>query len=578
MEEAALYLVMPGVFTNVSNCCWCPVPVNRICANIVLFHRLHWKAVRTGASKMGNTLRLVFVFIFASLIVKSESAKILGLFATFGRSHLIIDEAVMQPLIDRGHDVTIVTTLPLHSPIKGCRHIQLNVPPPPKNLRSGANMESGKFTNMWQNYKKFMEFSLQYGNRTLNDPAMRQLMSEEVFDLVILDVYFNTFQIGLAAHFKCPFVFIIMQRPIKLFGDLVGNPLELTYVPNVIMGNIQPMSFLNRVKNVLATFVGEYASAWYLNYRMEEFYNYNFPSGRFPSYKEMIRNISLILTCSHFSEGTVRPNVPAVIEIAGIQAKSKPYPLPKDIKEFLDSAKDGAVYFSLGSNIRSVDMNLEKIKILYKVLSELKQRVIWKWEEGAPPGRASNILFKQWFPQDDILAHPNVKLFITHGGHGSVVESKYHGVPMVGIPLFSDQFSNVNDVVKAGYGLSLRIEEITVEKFRSTVEEVLYNPTYRIKLQEFSRIYRDRPMSPKDTAAYWIEYVIRHRGAKHMQSPAVHMNFIQLYGLDVFAFLFVILYVVFKVLFFVFRKVVHLLFGRKYKNQKQDSNKQKKNQ
>lgn len=43
----------------------------------------------------------------------------------------------------------------------------------------------------------------------------------------------------------------------------------------------------------------------------------------------MLKNVSLILTCSHFSGGIIRPNVPAIVEIGGIQVKPKPNPLPK---------------------------------------------------------------------------------------------------------------------------------------------------------------------------------------------------------------------------------------------------------
>lgn len=33
-----------------------------------------------------------------------------------------------------------------------------------------------------------------------------------------------------------------------------------------------------------------------------------------------------------------------------------------------------------------------------------------------------------------------------------------------------------------------------------------------------SEQYRDRPMAPLDTAVYWTEYVIRHKGARHLRS------------------------------------------------------------
>lgn len=55
----------------------------------------------------------------------------------------------------------------------------------------------------------------------------------------------------------------------------------------------------------------------------------NFPSDRYISYDEAMRNLSLVLLNSHFSQGGVRPYVPAMIEVGGLQVKPTPDPLPE---------------------------------------------------------------------------------------------------------------------------------------------------------------------------------------------------------------------------------------------------------
>lgn len=47
---------------------------------------------------------------------------------------------------------------------------------------------------------------------------------------------------------------------------------------------------------------------------------------------------------------------------------------------------------------------------------------------------------------------------------------------------------------------------------------------------------RDRENDPKDSAAYWIEYVIRKKGAMDLRSPALDLTWYQLCMLDVMVF------------------------------------------
>lgn len=304
------------------------------------------------------------------------------------------------------------------------------------------------------------------------------------------------------------------------------------------------------------------------------FLSYNFPPDRYPPLDEVRKNISLVFTNHHFSQGPIRPNVPNLIEIGGIQIKEKPDPLPTDIAKILDEAKEGAIFFSLGSNIQGSHLTEEKIKIMFNVISKLPYKVLWKWGPTDRPGQSDNIIYRDWMPQDDILAHPNIKLFITHGGMGSVVESQYHGVPMVGLPLFGDQPSNMANVERSGYGLSVDYITLSEESLNNAIQEVLNNPKYTKAVQDFSRLYRDRPMTPRQTVVYWVDYVLRHQGAKHMQSPAIHMNRWQLMSLDVIGFLLAIVVGVALVLVKVFKLLC--LRGKKDKKANETTVKVKK--
>lgn len=87
-------------------------------------------------------------------------------------------------------------------------------------------------------------------------------------------------------------------------------------------------------------------------------------------------------------------------------------------------------------------MTDEKKQAIQGALSKIKQKVIWKWDEELKVD-TNKFMVRKWFPQDDILAHDNVKLFVTHGGLLSCTESILRGKPIVGIPIFGDQMVNI---------------------------------------------------------------------------------------------------------------------------------------
>lgn len=67
--------------------------------------------------------------------------------------------------------------------------------------------------------------------------------------------------------------------------------------------------------------------------------------------------------------------------------------------------------------------------------------------------------------------------------------------------------------------------------------------------------YRDQPMTPTDTMVYWSEYVIRHKGAPHLRSSGLDLNYIQYHNLDVFAAIFGIIALSVYAVLWVFKKI-----------------------
>ena len=70
-------------------------------------------------------------------------------------------------------------------------------------------------------------------------------------------------------------------------------------------------------------------------------------------------------------------------------------------------------------------------------------------------------LVSDWLPQQDILAHPNLKVFMTHAGQSSMQELLCHQKPAVPIPVQGDQPLNAKELVRMGVGLSVPYPSLT---------------------------------------------------------------------------------------------------------------------
>ena len=77
---------------------------------------------------------------------------------------------------------------------------------------------------------------------------------------------------------------------------------------------------------------------------------------------------------------------------------------------------------------------------------------------------------------------------------------------------------------------------------------------YSKNMKTLSTIFKDRPLSAMDTAIYWIEYVIRHKGAYHLRSPAADMHFYEYLLLDVILFVIFIIFSLTIVIYLVLQK------------------------
>ncbi|XP_058054053.1 UDP-glycosyltransferase UGT5-like [Anopheles bellator] len=464
-----------------------------------------------------------------------EGAKILGIFPTSARSHFIVGSALMKELARRGHEVTVINPFPQKKPLKNYRDIDVSAS---EDILQKLipNMFDMADQSVWESITKTYEFGHMITNQSLRHPNVVKLInSNEKFDLVVMENFLNDAHLGFAHHFKVPCIAVSTFGASRWTTELVGTPSPTSYIPHPFLRFTDRMTFVERIGNMLMTVMDMVIGQLLDTPVQSAMYEEAFPGPKPPLEHLRKHSVSLVLVNNHFSLSYPRPYVPNMIEVGGMHVKRKPSPLPEDIKAILDNATEGVIYFSLGSNLQSRQLPAAKRDAILRVFAGLKQTVLWKWEDETLPNKPDNVIVKAWWPQDDILGHPNVRLFITHGGLLSTTESMFHGVPVIGIPVFGDQYLNMGKAERTGYGLLLPFQEITEDRLRTTIGKMLSDPSYRTVAQSISARYRDQPVEPLDLAVYWVEYVIRHKGAGHLKSAGQELNFVQYHGIDVLA-------------------------------------------
>ncbi|KAL1256228.1 hypothetical protein QQF64_011773 [Cirrhinus molitorella] len=210
--------------------------------------------------------------------------------------------------------------------------------------------------------------------------------------------------------------------------------------------------------------------------------------------------------------------MPNVIYIGGFQCKPAKA-LPHDLETFMQSSGEhGVIIMSLGSFISNLPD--EVTAEIAAAFARLPQKVIWRYTGKRPSALGNNTLLIDWMPQNDLLGHPKTKVFIAHGGTNGVQEALYHGVPVVGIPLFFDQYDNLLRLQERGGARIVTLATLDKNTLHTAIQEVINNASYKESMQRLSDLHRDMPIKPLDSALFWIEFVMRHKGAAHLRSES----------------------------------------------------------
>ncbi|DBA81000.1 TPA: hypothetical protein ACH3X2_007206 [Trebouxia sp. C0005] len=260
------------------------------------------------------------------------------------------------------------------------------------------------------------------------------------------------------------------------------------------------------------------------------------------SYRESGRRSCLVLVNSHFALAPPRPLGPKVHVVGPLTAKA-PEALSPDLEAFMQSAGQfGVVYASLGYTAIPEKHELQAVADALAAVAPVS--VLWKLtpadQQLLGVGNVTlshNIRLIEWAPQNDVLGHPATRAFLTQAGTNSFNEAAYHGVPIVGLPLFAEQPDNMARATEQGFGLSVSVDDALglSQNLRRALLQILQNPSFADNASRVSRRIRATHWSPASQAASLIEHAAWTQGDAYLDALLKNMPWYQQILLDVLA-------------------------------------------
>ncbi|KAM4544701.1 UDP-glucuronosyltransferase 1-2-like [Odontesthes bonariensis] len=367
------------------------------------------------------------------------------------------------------------------------------------------------------------------------------------YDLVLTDPAMGA-GVVLAKFLKLPLV-LNVRWITSGEGHFVLAPSPLSYVPVPGSGLTDKMDFIQRVKNMLFYGIILFQEKIMLGPIYDAICAKYIEGGC--DMVSLLQEADIWLFRSDFVFDFPRPTMPNVVYIGGFQCKPA-QPLPADLEDFVQSAGEhGVIIMTLGTLVNALPK--EVAEEIASVFAKMPQKVIWRHKGERPSTLGNNTLIVDWMPQKDLLGHPQVKVFVAHGGTNGVQEAIYHGVPVLGIPLFFDQYDNLLRLQERGAAKIIQLADVNGRTFEEGIKEVLHKDSYRQNIQRMSRLHRDQPVAPMDQAVFWVEYVMRHKGAPHLHTESYKMPWYSYYCLDVLILLMTLVIAPFLLIFAIFR-------------------------
>lgn len=261
-----------------------------------------------------------------------------------------------------------------------------------------------------------------------------------------------------------------------------------------------------------------------------------------PVQNHEIWNKRLFFTHSMFGVTPARAMPPNVVVLGPLISPKKVHKLDPIVEKTLSSWRDkglSVVYISYGSVVQSQSSITNRTLSAIQIALEKNDEIAFLWSTtqsnvtspDLPSHLQDRLLIRQWVNQKAVLNHPAVKLFFTHGGISSILESIYFGKPMLILPFFGDQYMNAIQVSEIGLGEKISKGSFTAEqlvsRFESLIKDAASDPsstqTLAGRVAQFKKIARLNSPAHRLLAANMLE-MAASSSIEHLVPASVYLS------------------------------------------------------
>ncbi|XP_062243452.1 2-hydroxyacylsphingosine 1-beta-galactosyltransferase-like [Platichthys flesus] len=445
-------------------------------------------------------------------------------------SHFYIFKTLATALQQEGHESHFLVSQARE--VSPSPHYHLQRYPGIFNSSTADSFLQSKVTKIFSGRLTFLElFDIldhysQNCEAVVGNAEVMKRLKEAKFDLLLVDpIDLCGFVIAHILGVQIAVVSTTLWYPVE-----VGAPAPLSYVPEFNSLLTDRMSLLQRITNTAVYLVQRFGVHYIALPKYDQIMKKHGVTPQV-AMADLVQGSQLWMLCTDMALEFPRPTLPHVVYIGGILTKP-PNPLPQDFEVWVNNtAEHGFVVVSFGTAVKYLSHDV--VHKLAGALARLPQRVVWRLSGVPPSNLGNNTKLVDWMPQNDLLGHANTRAFLSHGGLNSIYEAMYHGVPVVGVPLFGDHYDTMTRVAAKGMGVMLHWKYMTEEDLYTALNSVIKETRYRQQARLLSNIHKDQPGHPVTRAAYWISYLIRHNGASHLRPAAYEVSLYQYFLLDV---------------------------------------------